>query len=149
MLEVRELTEDREIADAFPLMHELRPHLRAETFPAQVRRQQSEGYRLFGGFADGRLVVLAGVRDACTLSRGPHLFIDDLVTAASKRGSGHGRAMLHYLANHATERGFGLIHLDSRDTALGFYRRLGFEALTAVPCRVSVQTLRSAALRIE
>lgn len=144
MLEIRELTRDDAVLHAFPLMRELRPHLRAESFLQQIRQQQSDGYRLFGGFADERLVVLAGVRDACTLSRGPHLFVDDLVTAASARGQGHGRAMLRYLADHASQRGFDVIHLDSRDTALGFYRRLGFEAHTSVPCRVTVQTLRSA-----
>ncbi|HEY2587195.1 MAG TPA: GNAT family N-acetyltransferase [Tepidisphaeraceae bacterium] len=142
MLDVRELIKDREIADASPLMHELRPHLRAELFLAQVRRQQSEGYRLFGGVADGRLVVLAGVRDACTMSRGPHLFIDDLVTASSERGRGHGRAMMRYLADHAADRGFGTIHLDSRITALDFYRQIGFEPHTSVPCRITVEALR-------
>lgn len=144
MLDVKELTADGEIAHAFPLMRELRPHLRAETFLAQIRRQQAEGYRLFGGFADGRLVALAGVRDACTLSRGPHLFVDDLVTAARERGKGHGRAMMRHLAGHAAARGFDTIHLDSRDTALGFYQRIGFEPHTSVPCRIAVEALRSA-----
>lgn len=144
MFEIRELTSDHEILNAFPLMHELRPHLRAEAFLPQFRRQQSTGYRLFGGFADGRLVVLAGVRDACTMSRGPHLFVDDLVTATGERGRGHGRAMMRYLADHAAERGFDTIHLDSRITALDFYKRIGFEPHTSVPCRITVETLRSA-----
>jgi GNAT superfamily N-acetyltransferase len=143
MLEIHELNRDVEIAHAFPLMHELRPHLVAETFLAQIRLQQAEGYRLFGGFADGRLVALAGVRDACTLSRGPHLFVDDLVTAARERGHGHGRAMMRHLADHAAARGFDTIHLDSRNTALGFYQRIGFEPHTSVPCRITVEAIRS------
>lgn len=142
MLDLKELTADNEIAGAFPLMQELRPRLRAETFLAQIRRQQAEGYRLFGGSVDGRLVALAGVRDACTLSRGPHLFVDDLVTAAGEQGRGHGRAMMRHLADHAAARGFDTIHLDSRNTALGFYQRIGFEPHTSVPCRITVEALR-------
>ena len=88
MIDVRELTADDDVVAAFPLMAQLRPHLGGETFLAIVRRQQRDGYRLFGGFAGGRLVVLAGVRDGHTLSRGPHLFVDDLVTLDAQRGTG-------------------------------------------------------------
>lgn len=126
---------------AFPVMAELRPHLRRESFLETIRLQQRDGYRLFGGFDGDGLVVLAGVRDAHTLSRGPHLFVDDLVTAASRQRSGHGAAMLRWLATHARGRGFDRIYLDSRDTALGFYKGLGFEPLTAVPCRIDVNRL--------
>lgn len=138
MIEVRELTSDAEIAGAFALMAELRPHLRAESFLDVVRRQRRDGYRLFGGTAGGELVVLAGVRDARTLMRGPHLFVDDLVTRAADRGGGHGTAMLRWLAGYARERGLARIYLDSRDTALGFYRQVGFEPLTSVPCWIDV-----------
>lgn len=70
MLEVKALTADNEIADAFPPMQELRPRIRAETFLAQVRRQQAEGYRLFGGFADRQLVVLEALRSSPSDIRG-------------------------------------------------------------------------------
>lgn len=142
MLTVRELTADAEIATAFPLMAELRPHLKPESFVETVGRQRQDGYRLFGGFADGGApVVLAGVRDARTLARGPHLFVDDLVTRRDAQKQGHGTAMLRWLAAHAAARGFGRIYLDSRDTALGFYRQVGFTAHTSVPCSIEVERL--------
>lgn len=141
-LDFLELTSDGQILAAFPLMQELRPHLRPETFLQDIRRQQAAGYRLLAGFAQGRLVALAGVRDALTLLRGPHLFVDDLVTVAAERGRGYGRQMLQFIASHATERGFDAIHLDSRDTALGFYQRVGFDAQTSIPCRIAVERLR-------
>lgn len=142
MIEVRELTADAEIAAAFPLMAELRPHVRADTFTEVVRRQQRDGYRLFGGFAGGVLVVLAGVRDARTLSRGPHLFVDDLVTALAAQRKGYGTAMLRWLAESAAVRGFERLYLDSRDSALGFYEHLGFTQLTSVPCWINAGRLR-------
>ena len=41
-------------------MSSLRDRIRPEAFLSEVRRQQIEGYRLFGGFEDARLVCLAG-----------------------------------------------------------------------------------------
>jgi GNAT superfamily N-acetyltransferase len=149
MLNVRELLTDEEIAAAYPLAVQLRVHLREDEFLTTVRAQhQQTGYRLFGGFElagagdEWRLVVLAGVRDARTLARGPHLFVDDLVTLDSEQGKGHATAMLRWLAGYAKSRGLPRIFLDSRDSALGFYKRLDFNLLTAVPCWIDVDGLR-------
>jgi ribosomal protein S18 acetylase RimI-like enzyme len=140
-MDIRELTLDSEIAAAFPLMRQLRPHLVVDSFVVAVRQQQAGGYRLFGGWEGPQLFVLAGVRDARTLMRGPHLFVDDLVTDCAAQRKGHGAAMLRWLAEHARERGFSRIYLDSRDTALGFYKRLGFQPMTGVPCWIDVVAL--------
>jgi hypothetical protein len=80
-LNIAELTATPEIAHAYQLMALLRPHLLEDQFVDQIRAQQRDGYRLIGGFIAGRLVALAGYRLSRTLSRGPHLFVDDLVTA--------------------------------------------------------------------
>ena len=87
---IHPLQSDEEITAAFPLMRELRDRLHSDTFLGEVRRQQAQGYELIGAFADGRLVALAGVRRTHTLSRGEHLFIDDLVTDAAVQGRAHG-----------------------------------------------------------
>ena len=137
-MEIRELTADHEILAAFPLMSELRDRVRAETFLAEVRRQQIEGYRLFGGFDGGRLVSLAGVRRSHTLARGEHLFVDDLVTASAERGRGHGTALLAHLAARSAAEGIPRMYLDSRATAKGFYERVGFTMLTSIPCSIEV-----------
>ena len=141
MLDIRELSSDSEIAAAFSLMAEPRPHLEAGSFVAIVNRQRRDGYRLYGGFADARLVAMAGVRDAHTLMRGPHLFVDDLVTLRAEQGKRYGTAMLQWLATDASSRGIGRLYLDSRDTALGFYKRLGFQEATSIPCWIDVTEL--------
>jgi len=140
-LDVRELTTDEEIAAAFPLMRALRDRLREETFLAEVRRQNVEGYKLIGGFEGGRLVALAGIRRTHTLARGEHLFVDDLVTAEGERGKGFGREILHWLARRAAAEGLSRICLDSRFTAKGFYERLGFQFRTSVPAWIDVGDL--------
>jgi ribosomal protein S18 acetylase RimI-like enzyme len=130
----RELRSNDEIRNAFPLMGTLRDRVRAETFLDEVRAQQLQGYELIGGFDGDRLVVLAGIRRSHTLSRGSHLFVDDLVTDESVRGQGHGRTMLDWLGARAAEEGISKVYLDSRATARGFYERVGFTFMTAIPC---------------
>ena len=143
-MEFRELTTDQEILAAFLLMSQLRDRIREDTFVAEVRREQAEGYRLCGGFEGDRLVALAGVRQTHTLARGEHLFVDDLVTLAEERGKGHGKALLAWLAARAGAEGIRRIHLDSRSTARGFYEKIGFTFSTSLPCSVDVNdpTLR-------
>jgi GNAT superfamily N-acetyltransferase len=140
-MEVRELTDDAEIEAAFPLMHELRERLRAETFVDEIRRQQAEGYHLYGLFVDSTLVSLAGVRRTHTLSRGEHLFVDDLVTAKGYQRNGFGRELLRELARVAFVQGIPRIYLDSRITAKGFYEAVGFTMQTSIPCWIEVEKL--------
>ena len=134
----RTLDSDQEIADAFPLMSALRDRIRAETFVAEIRRQQQEGYELIGGFDTGQLVTLAGIRRSHTLSRGEHLFVDDLVTDESSRGRGYGRETMAWLASMARTEHIPRIYLDSRATARGFYERVGFTFLPSSPCWIDV-----------
>src|SRR5438093_6023803 len=122
-------------------MATLRDRIKADAFLREVRRQQIEGYRLFGGFEGRRLLVLAGVRRTHTLSRGEHLFVDDLVTAEDAQGRAYGATMMRWLARYAHDEGLTRIYLDSRTTARGFYERLGFTFLTAIPCWIDVATL--------
>jgi GNAT superfamily N-acetyltransferase len=133
-MEIRELRTDEEIQAAFPLMSSLRDRIRGESFLREVRRQQIEGYRLFGGFEEGRLVCLAGVRRSHTLSRGEHLFVDDLVTLEERRGTGRGAEMLRWLAERSRAEGLERIYLDSRATAKGFYEKQGYTMMSSIPC---------------
>jgi GNAT superfamily N-acetyltransferase len=138
MLTFRELRTDAEISSAFPLMSALRDRIRTETFVGEVRRQQCQGYELVGAFDDAALVALAGVRRSHTLSRGEHLFVDDLVTDERLRGKGHGAAVLKWVAARAASEGIALLYLDSRGTARGFYEKTGFTFLMSTPCWVDI-----------
>ena len=135
---IRELRTDAEIETAFPVMAMLRDRIRPETFLAEVRRQQIQGYELIAAYEGDRIVALAGVRRTHTLSRGEHLFVDDLVTDADYRGHGYGRALLRWLAERSAAEGLPRIHLDSRYTAKGFYEKLGYQFSTAVPCFIEL-----------
>ena len=132
---------DEDLEAVYPLMRELRDRIAPETFRAEIRAQQAQGYELVAGFDGGVPVVLAGIRRAHTLSRGAHLFVDDLVTGESVRGRGYGRAMLKHVAALARADGLPRVYLDARLTAKGFYERLGFTFLTSVPCWIEPERL--------
>jgi ribosomal protein S18 acetylase RimI-like enzyme len=140
-MDIRELQTDADILHVFPLMRVLRDRISQPTFVDEIRQQQRVGYRLFGGFEREHLLVLAGIRHTHTLSRGDHLFVDDLVTADAVRGSGHGREMMRWLARHAASEGIPRIYLDARITAKGFYEKLGFVFHTSIPCWIDVDQL--------
>jgi len=140
-LKIRELLGDGELTGSLELISVLRPHLLAGEFLSQIRAQQSEGYHLMGGFVDQRLVVLAGFRYSLTLSRGRHLFVDDLVTDPAQQGKGYATAMLKHLAKLARETSLSKIWLDSRDTARTFYEKVGFKVHTSMPCMIEVSQL--------
>jgi ribosomal protein S18 acetylase RimI-like enzyme len=140
-VDIREIQTDADIAQAFPLMKSLRDRISQTTFASEIRRQQTLGYQLFGGFESEHLVVLAGVRRSHTLSRGDHLFVDDLVSDEAVRGAGHGREIMRWLARRAAADGIPHIYLDARITAKGFYEKLGFTFHTSIPCWIDVDRL--------
>jgi GNAT superfamily N-acetyltransferase len=138
MVRFNELRSNTEIAGAFSLMSVLRDRIRADTFVAEVRRQQCQGYELVGAYDGNALLALAGIRRAHTLSRGEHVFVDDLVTDERVRGQGHGAALLRWIAARAAAEGVTRLYLDSRITAKGFYEHAGFTFLTSIPCWVDI-----------
>ena len=140
-MDIRELQTDDDILQAYPLMKALRERISSTTFLDEVRRQQQLGYRIIAGFDRGRLLALAGIRRSHTLSRGEHLFVDDLVSDEASRGAGHGREMMQWLARHAAAEGVPRIYLDARITAKGFYEKLGFTFHTSIPCWIDVERL--------
>ena len=106
-------------------MRELRPDVSADDFLSVVRAQYVEGYRIAALTDDaGRLASVAGFRIVHTLAGGKTLYVDDLVTAEERRGSGFGGALLEWLRQYAKERRCALIALDSgvhRSRAHTFY----------------------------
>ena len=121
---------DREIADCYDVMAELRPHIPRERFLPLVRSMQADGYRLACIRDGGRVVAVAGYRFGTNLFAGRHLYVDDLVTTDSERSKGYGRELLAWLLALAVEHDCNTFHLDSgvqRRRAHAFYLREGME----------------------
>lgn len=121
---------DPEIEGCYEVFAILRPHLAADQFLSQVRRQQSQGYQLAAVKEAGRVVSAAGFRLCEFLAWGRILYVDDLTTLAEHRGKGHAGALLDWLSEYAVQQGCEAVHLDTgytRHAAHRVYLSKGFE----------------------
>jgi GNAT superfamily N-acetyltransferase len=117
---------DADILRCFPVMAQLRPHLVEAEFVARVRRMQKEGFLLARLEEDGAVCAVAGYRYHEKLFSGRNLYVDDLVSAMTRRSKGHGARLLAWLAAQAKARDCDLLELDSgvqRFDAHRFYFR--------------------------
>src|SRR3954447_5776181 len=115
MPEIRELPEAETHRAARALL-ELRPQRApAEALVALADAQRAAGYRLGGSCEPGEddAAAVAGFRVQENLAWGRHLYVDDLVTRADRRGRGHGAALMRWLAKEACRAGCEQLHLDS------------------------------------
>jgi GNAT superfamily N-acetyltransferase len=131
---------DEEIEACFPVMAELRPHLRREDFLKTIRGMERDGCKLAFLSDGGRILAVAGYRIKRMLCCEPFLYVDDLVTTSSERSRGHGATFLAWLMDRAREEGCTQLHLDSgvqREDAHRFYKRNGM-AISGFHFRIDV-----------
>ncbi|MGZ0085504.1 GNAT family N-acetyltransferase [Caldibacillus thermoamylovorans] len=109
------LETEEEVRSAFPIMRELRTHLDEETYVSLVREaQEKEGYKLVALNDDqGKMVAVIGFMPMITLYNGRFVWVCDLVTAASERSKGYGKALLSYVHEWAKANGYGIVSLSS------------------------------------
>jgi GNAT superfamily N-acetyltransferase len=114
-------TED-EILRCFPVMAELRPHLKEADFVVRIQRQQRAGYQLAALTDKGKVLALAGYRYSESLSWGKFMYVDDLVTAEKSRSRGYGQRLFRWLVKEAKARDCDQLHLDSGVQRFGAHR---------------------------
>lgn len=127
-MNIRVATTDAEIAACYPVMRELRHHIREEQFLSRVRSQENTGYRLAYVQEQDGVVAVAGFRVGENLAWGNFLYVDDLVTHSGHRSKGYGANLLSWLKEQAKILGCEQMHLDSgaqRKDAHRFYEREG------------------------
>lgn len=137
------LQSDAELHTVFPLMAQLREHLKdSDDFVSRVRLgESSSGYMLFGLEVGGEIVSLCGIQPMtlhCLSSRHPSplsckeshfkkshcLSIRDFITDHTQRSQGYGSRLLSEVEEWARENGYSEITLSSgirRKTAHDFY----------------------------
>ena len=130
---IREAFCDADAAHCYPVMRQLRPELRDAAHLAELWSVQARecGYRIFALFEGGTVRSLAGFRYARNIVHGAHLYVDDLVTDETARGTGYGAMLLERVREEARATGCGRILLDTpMGNALGqrFYFREGMLA---------------------
>ncbi|MFT5351344.1 MAG: GNAT superfamily N-acetyltransferase [Planctomycetota bacterium] len=120
---------NEEIQKCFPVMAELRPHLKAESFLDLVRYMETEGFKMVYIEQAEEVVAVASYRIFTNLFMGKNLYVDDLVTSESVRSKGYGETLVSWLRSQAIENECAFFHLDSgtqRHQAHKFYFKQGF-----------------------
>jgi GNAT superfamily N-acetyltransferase len=116
-------------AEVFAVLAELRTELTPEQLTSIYAEGHPQGLRFTAAYDDhDECVGVAGWRVIATTIAVRKLYVDDLVTAASQRGRGVGRALLAELVARAQQAGCRVIDLDSalhRSDAHRFYIREG------------------------
>lgn len=125
--------EEQEILDCYPVMAELRPHIKPEEFLPRVKKLAKIADFRMVYLSDGEVKAVAGFRISEWLARGKYLEIEDLVTAEGNRSKGYGGQLFDWLVNYAREYDCNQVRLVShveRFDAHRFYlaRRMIIEA---------------------
>lgn len=96
--------EEQEILDCYPVMAELRPHIKREEFLPRVKTlMEIANFQMVYLSDDAVVKAVAGFRISEWLARGKYLEIEDLVTAEGNRSKGYGGQLFDWLVNHAKE----------------------------------------------
>ena len=103
----------RLVSEALPVLLELRPHLTPASFTAVYEEGHPQGLRFLAAYDGDRCVGVAGWRMIACTSLVRRLYVDDLVTSATVRSGGVGRALLAELERRAAAAGSEWLTLDS------------------------------------
>ena len=114
---------ENEIERCFPVMSELRPHLREDEFVERVRRQgRRSGFQLVYLSVDDGVKAVAGIRIAEWLAGGTSLEIEDLVAAGGERSKGYGGQLFDWIVEYARQNGCDEVKLVSAVTRFAAHR---------------------------
>ncbi|WP_440771791.1 GNAT family N-acetyltransferase [Natronorubrum sp. DTA28] len=126
-MEIREIVDETERREAVPIVRQLW----SDAEPSDVLEWTGEDeYHLFGGFADGDLVGVAGVRLENVLHHARHAWLYDLVVDEPHRGDGYGTELVRFVEQWATEQDCEYVALASplaKTDVHEYYDGQGFE----------------------
>jgi ribosomal protein S18 acetylase RimI-like enzyme len=122
MGEIRQLSLEHEVREAFPVMHQLRTHLSEDLFYELFLQMQKEGYTLFANYHNDKIVALAGFAMLTNLYDGKHVYLYDLITDQEERSKGYGEELLAFLESFAVQNNGNCVVLSSNVNRIDAHR---------------------------
>jgi GNAT superfamily N-acetyltransferase len=111
---IKELKNEKEWKEAYPVMKQLRTHLDEEQFLELVQEAtQKEYYKIAALYDNEKMVAVTGFMPMITLYNGRFIWVCDLVTDSDSRSNGYGEALLNYVHNWSKENGYDIVSLSS------------------------------------
>ena len=119
---IRLAISEQEISDCYPVMAELRPHIRPDDFLPMVKRLIEVAAFRLAYLTDGGIKAVAGFRISEWLAGGKYLEIEDLVAKSGERSKGYGGQLFDWLVEQAKENECQQVRLVSRVSRLDAHR---------------------------
>lgn len=114
MTKIKELRNELEWKEAYPVMKQLRTHLDEANYLHLVKEaSEKENYKIFALYHQDKIVAAIGFMPMITLYNGKFLWICDLVTDENSRSQGYGRVLLSFAEEWAKNKGFQIVSLSS------------------------------------
>lgn len=111
---IKELKNESEWKEAFPIMQQLRTHLDESNFIELVQEvRQMHDYKLFALYDNDRVMAVIGFMPMTTLYNGRFIWVCDLVTDSNMRSKGYGQELLTHVHNWSQEQSYKMISLSS------------------------------------
>ncbi|WP_100489263.1 GNAT family N-acetyltransferase [Sporolactobacillus pectinivorans] len=137
MISIKELKNEDEWRDVFPVVHQLRTQLDETTYLKLVHEAcHHEDYHLFALYAQQEPVSIVGFMPMTTLYYGRSIWVCDLVTDEAERSRGYGGKLLDFVQSWSREHGYAVIALSSglqRKEAHRFYQeKAGYDKVSYV-----------------
>jgi GNAT superfamily N-acetyltransferase len=127
---IRIAESDEDLRRVSAVLLQLRPAFDRDSLVERIKEQMGSGYRVAFEESAGEVLCVAGFVVGRKLAWGKHVYVDDLVTADTRRSQGAGARMMEWLKRFAREQGCSQLHLDSGVQRFGahrFYLREGFD----------------------
>jgi GNAT superfamily N-acetyltransferase len=113
-ISIRELANEKDWKEAFPVMNQLRTHLDERGYLQLVQEAtDKEGYKMAALYENEKIAAVTGFMTMITLYNGNFIWVCDLVTDSDSRSKGYGEALLSYVHNWAKENGYDIVSLSS------------------------------------
>lgn len=113
IITIKELKEELQWKDAFPVIKQLRVNLSEDKYLQLVKSMNKEGYKMFALFEGNKIAAIAGIIQLTNLYYGNHIWIYDLITDENKRSKGYGEKLLSYIQEWGGGIGCEIVALSS------------------------------------
>ncbi|MBM7644513.1 GNAT superfamily N-acetyltransferase [Scopulibacillus daqui] len=134
---IKELKSRNEIAEAFPVVKQLRTHLDERTYlDLVIDAQDNDNYKMFALYENNRITAIVGFKPMITLYYGRFVWVCDLVTDSENRSKGYGEKLLAYVHQWAKDNHYECVALSSglqRKDAHRFYEnKMNYDKISYV-----------------
>jgi ribosomal protein S18 acetylase RimI-like enzyme len=113
----------------YPVMKELRPHLKYEDITIYHESHKRDGYEIAAIECAGAIAAVMGYRVLFDYVRGKHIYIDDLVSTEAARSQGLGAELLTFAEGIAKESDCKVLRLCTgieNERGVKFYEKNGW-----------------------